>query len=129
MPALAAITINDGATTPLAHTFSPVTTDGWLAQLQEKVGIPKGQATLSVSVRPPASGSPMYKARVQIKLPNLAVDSNGRQTVAYTNLVTMEFLSHEEATDQNRKDMLAFAKNALAHATLNTVLLSNEPIY
>lgn len=129
MPQLTAITVDDGATTPVPHVFSPVTTNGWLAELQERTGIPKGQASLSISVRPSSSNTPMYKVRMQIRVPSLVTDGDGRQVVAYTNMATIEFLTHEEATLQNRKDILAFVKNLLVDSSVVTVAQNLEPLY
>lgn len=128
MTALANIVINDGASTPVAHTFAPVTTDGFIAQLKERVGVPVAYPALSASVRPPVKGGDVYKERLTLSLPVTAVVS-GVTTVDYVNSVNIEFLLSERSTAQNRKDLRVMAANLLGHATVVAMIESLEPIY
>lgn len=129
MPQLKAITIKDGQTTPVDHVLSPVTTDGWLAHLAERIGYPKEYLTCSVSVRPSSSTSPMYRTKLQIKQPVVIDNAGGCPDVAFTNMVTIEFLTHEMSGDQMRNDILAFARNILSNTDIATVVTKNEPFY
>lgn len=128
MPALATITINDGATTPVAHAYTPVTTDGLIASMKERVGVPVGYPSLGVSVRPPVKGGEVYKERFTLALPVTAV-VNGVTVVDYTNTGTIELLLSERSTTQNRKDLRVLLANLLAHATIVSVVENLEPIY
>lgn len=128
MPQLAPITITDGATPVKDHVLTPVTTDGYLAHLAERIGFPKEYLTASVSVRPASGTSPMYKVKLQVKQP--VTRTEGAVTsVAFTNTVNIEFLTHELSTEQNRKDILAFAKSVLNATAIKTVVENNEPLY
>lgn len=138
MPALANIVINDGATTPVAHTFAPDGIDGTVANYADRSGgLPIGYPKLTVSVRKPLNLSTgVYKVGVRIFTPTLEVTSastgTGIQpapTVSYTQSCFMEFLLPARGTLQNRKDIIAFAKNALANATINTVVENCEAVY
>lgn len=146
MPALANIVINDGATTPVAHTFTPSGPDkngvNWL--FDRSGGIAIGFPAISIDLREPlparngqeSLAARVYKATVKIVFPTLEVTSastgTGIQpapTKAYDTVVRMEFTLPERSTLQNRKDILAFAKNALAHATVASLVQDLESLY
>lgn len=128
MPALANIVINDGASTPVAHTFAPVTTDGLIASLKERVGVPVGYPGLTASVRPPVKGGEVYKERFSLTLPT-TVTIDGVTSVDYTNVGNIEMLISERSTEQDRKNLRVLMINLLSHATVTTVVEKLEPIY
>jgi hypothetical protein len=146
MPALAAITINDGAATPVAHTFNPSGPDknGVNYFYDRSGGIAVGFPSVSIDLREPrpvqAGGaslaSRLYRATVKVVYPVLEVTSpttgTGIQpapTKSYDMTVRMEFLLPERSTLQNRKDILAFAKNILANANVTSLVQDLESIY
>lgn len=131
MPALANISINDGAASPVAHVFAPVTTDGVLASLKERVGTtPELFPALSVSVREPLKGQTekVYRLNLRITQPT-SKTVDGVAVVDFTNSVSVEFLISARSTLQSRKDILAFAKNMLSHATITSVVQDLEPLF
>nr|APG77118.1 hypothetical protein [Changjiang levi-like virus 3] len=127
MPANAAITISDGAATPVAHTFSPTKIDANnIATFQERVsGVPIGYPTITWSVRAPTKGSSTYKVTGKLTQPKVidVTDTSGKsvKTVDYTNLATIELVVSEKSTKQERKDLRTLASNAL----LNTLLVAS----
>lgn len=138
MPAFGTITINDGAASPVAHAFDPVEIDGILASYADRSGgIPIGYGVLSISLRKPANMSTgVYKATVKVSIPTLEVTSpstaTGIQpapTTAYTCVAAMDFLLPGRSTLANRKDVLAYAKNALANAAVVAVIQNLENVY
>lgn len=139
MPAIGNIVINDGATTPVAHTYAPVTTDGNLAKLADRSGgIPVGFFTLDISMRPPSPKSieKMYKATFKIRTPVLEQTSpstaTGIQpapTVGYTPLCELSFWLPERSSLQNRKDLRAFAKNLMNDAVVTALVENLESVY
>lgn len=148
MPALATIIINDGKATPVAHTFSPSGPDKNGANyLYDRVGgVAIGFPELSISLKePPLTRGPgassdaktrNYRALVKIAMPVLESTSAATgtgiapaPTVAYSLIANLEFLLPERCTLADRKDIIAFAKNALAHATVNTVLQDLENLF
>lgn len=138
MPAIGNLTINDGAATPVAHTFAPVGVDGSLATYADRVGgIPVGYGKITVNLREPSNGaSGVYKATVKILVPTLEQTSpstaTGIQpapTVAFTTAVHMDFLLPARSSQQNRKDALAYAKNLLANAVVDNVVTNLENVY
>lgn len=145
MPAFAPIAINDGAATPVAHTFSPTSLKENLARYQDKSGgISIGFPEVSVNLTVPAAATNgqssndqrNYRARVAVALPILEVTSpstgTGIQpapTVAYILRFNGEFILPERADLQGRKHILAYAKNTLAHALVTALVQDLEAVY
>lgn len=128
MPALATLTINDGAATPVAHAFAPVTTDGYTAQMKERTSVPVSNPALDVSVRPPVNGNGLYRVRAVIKMPQ-TVTVDGVVKVDHTPTISVEMLANERSTEQNRKDLRVLLLNLLQNSSFITVTEKLEPIY
>lgn len=145
MAARAPITINDGQVTPVAHTFKPTNViDDVNFYVDNVSGIAAGFPVLSLSLREPTimrnSGSStperMYKVLVKLDVPTLEVTSastgTGIQpapTRAYTRVFKGEFMLPERSMRQERKDLLAYAKNALAHAVVEAMVVDLEDVW
>lgn len=137
MPAVSSIIINDGATTPVAHTFSPTKVEGPLATYHDRAGgVSIGYPALSIQAVQPSKSQRLYKTTLKVVMPVLenvtGTSSSGftpAPTKAYDMVAIVHVLAPERSTTQNRKDILAFVKNALAHATLTSVVQDNEVIY
>jgi hypothetical protein len=126
MPANAAIAIQDGAATPVTHTFSPTKIDAnGIASFQERVsGVPIGYPTITWSVRAPTKGSSSYKITGKLTQPKVidVTDTSGKsvKTVDYVNLATVDLVVSEKSTKQERKDLRVLMANALNTALLST---------
>jgi len=145
MPQAANIVINDGLATPVSHTFVPIGQDKDGLFWFEEQGIAAstiGNYRLSVELRrpaPPPAGSTSkdrsYRFRLGIHTPILEVLSNNSAgytpapTIAYTPRVFVESVMPERSNLQNRKDQLAFTKNALADASIVAVMRDLQMIY
>lgn len=146
MPAFGNIVINNGAATPVAKTYKPVNIDqSDVSHLAETSGgIPIGYGRLSFSLRQPnvtlKAGSNsyggMYKILLKFEIPTLEVTSpstgSGLQpapTVAYVTMAKLEFMIPARATELERKDILAYAKNILAHQISTDTVVNLENIY
>lgn len=149
MPALAPIVINDGQATPVAHTFNPAGPDenGVSFLYDRSGGIAVGFPELSINLRQPqrirsnsntkqTSSDRVFRATVVVRVPTLDVTSPATGTgiqpapsKAYDTVVKMEFLLPERTTLQNRKDILAYAKNILANSNVVSVVQDLESIY
>lgn len=136
MTTFANIVLNDGQGTPVAHTFAPVKIDSkgvsWHAD--RSGGIPLGYPTLSLSVKEPTKTSRNFRLFAKIVSPTLEVTSpstaSGIQpapTLAYNLTANLEFIMHERASLQERKNLNAYAKNFLAHATWTAAVENLEP--
>lgn len=140
MTAFAAITLNDGQATPVAHTFAARRFDQNGAAKWQDIsgGISAGFPTVTALLREPLKGSktPSYRATIKIMAPTLEVVNastyNGitpAPTKAYDCIGTVEFVIPERATLQNRKDILAYVANALAQADLKSLVVDLAFIY
>jgi len=132
----ATITINDGATTPVAHNFTPSGIDkNEVAIYHDRVGgTALGFPRVQISLRRPVAGGTsstsdrVYRARIKVDVPTLE-SSVTPPTLAYNCTVNVEFVLPERATQQNRKDVLAFVKNLLANAAITSAVQDLEPVF
>lgn len=131
------IVINDGATTPVAHTFIPVrVSGGTTAEYREnQSGLPLvGQGQMSISVRTLKSG--VMQCHVQVATPALEQitgnNTNGYTAspkVAYTPLGGVTFNFDPRSTTQQRKDVRTLIINALANAQVVDAVDNLNPPY
>lgn len=129
MPAIAALTINDGATTPVAHTFSPVTTNGSKAVFADRSSTTlKGNRVITDEVRTPANGTGAYRRITGFSFPTEAV-VDGSTVVARLGSAQVVFNFAQDSTEQERKDQLAYVANWLANASVKTAIPNNEAFY
>lgn len=129
MPAIATMSINDGQTTPVAHSFAPVTTDGSLAKWADRSPtIPSGYRTISHEVLPPNGSRTVNKVTLGFMVPVVAT-INGVDTVVRYSSAQVVLNIHPDALLQERKDLLAYVANSLANATVKTSVENIEPFY
>lgn len=128
MTAIAAVTINNGAATPVAKTFNPVANrDGVARWADRSGGIAIGFPVLSFSLREPKAGSRNYKLVAKVVLPVLEQTSpstaTGIQpapTKAYDLIANIELVMPERSTLADRNDLIAFTRNFLANTSVIT---------
>lgn len=124
------ITINNGATTPVAKTFTFAMQNGLLFAWNEMSGgIYEGFNRLTISVRPAGASNMGHRVNWKLDVPRLATTApasgSGVQpnpTAAYVSVSKGEFMIPKAADLDNRKDTLAFTKNLLASATLQSLI-------
>ena len=146
MPAIGNVVINDGAATPVAHTFNPSNrnADGQQKWQDKVTGVAIGFSELGQQLQVPGNpvagteskASRIYRAKISLKLPTLEVTSpstgTGIQpapTLGYTCTANVEFLLPERSTSQNRKDLRVMLVNYLQHANAVAVVDNLEPIW
>lgn len=137
MPTFTAITINDGASTPVAHVFSPKVLIGTEASYVDRAsGITLGYPTVTVNSMPPTRTSRLSKVRMKVVLPVMEVVNastyNGitpAPTKAYDLTFDAMFFLPERCTLGQRKDILALAKNLLANSLTTALVEVQETIY
>jgi hypothetical protein len=129
MPAIAALSINDGQGTPAAHTFNPVTTDGTLAKWADRSpSIPAGWIVASHDVSGPSGNRTTNKIQSSFMLPTIASVDGVDKVVRYSSgQLTLNI--HPESTLQERKDLLAYFANFLGLASVKTSVENVEPFY
>lgn len=148
MPAFAALTINDGQATPVAHTFGPHRIDEkqvatWF---DRSSGVGIGFLKLTLSLRSPLgavqagsmsdANKRVYKAVLTIDVPKLESTSAATgtgiapaPTVAYVHAARLELSLPERGALADRKDLMAYIKNALSNASIATALETLENQY
>lgn len=130
MSAIGNLVINDGATTPVAHTLNPISA-GLNSFWRDSVAtLPiAGQVTVRLIAKPD-SGSGLNKVKLIVDVPSLEVitgtsTQSGYQAppkTAYSNKVVIDFILPSRGTVQNRKDALSLLKNALANIQVEEAL-------
>lgn len=144
MPAFAAMTINDGQGTPVAHTFNPIKIESNVAVHQDQSGgVPIGFLNFNISLRSPVTpqgGQASINARVyrcvlsvdKPVLETLGTSGSGYTpppTVAYVCRGKAEFIFPERCVAQDRKDIRAYMYNALNLTYVKNVVEDLQAIY
>lgn len=129
MPAITALTINDGQVAPVAHTFNPVTTDGSRAEWAERSGAsPAGFFALSHEVRKPGTPAAAHRVVIGLNVPVMAT-VNGVPTVVRNSSAQVILNLSNQSSEQERKDLLAYVKNILSNTSVATTVHNIEPFW
>lgn len=129
MPAIAALTINDGAATPVAHTFSVVSTDGKKAQWADRTSNTIiGNRTITDEVRVPNGTGTAYRRLIGFSTPTEAL-VDGTYKVVRVGSAQVIFNFAPDSTNQERVDQLAYVANYLANASVKAAVPALEPFY
>lgn len=138
MAAIAPLYLNDGASTPVSHTFSPVKIDSaGVASFADRVsGIALGFPVVSASVRGVSKTSRNYRVTGKVVLPILEVTSpstaTGIQpapTKAYDLIATVEFVLPERSSLAERNNLLAYVGGFLNTGVIQDAVKNFEPVY
>lgn len=133
MPAFADIVIKDGSATPSDKTFSVKSTVGTVSKWEERSsGVPVAFAKLQSETK---DSNSVRRVKLAIAVPVLetvsGVNAQGytpAAAVAFIVRGNVEFILPQRCSLQNRKDVLAFVKNALAHATFQSIIQDGSEI-
>lgn len=133
MPHLQTLSLTDRATpTPVAHVFNPV---GFpqpnIGEVANNSGVPVGYERATVSMK---KTNTRYKGRISLMLPIVATETvNGveRPVVVRTTYVDLNFSFDERSTEQERKNAVGMAQDALAtgKVLVNDALIKLEGVY
>lgn len=109
------VVINDGAATPVAHTFKPRNVADGIATLVESTGVPLADKRLTLSIQRTAQS----RAKPTIKLVSPVVQDatvNGvtKPTIVRTAYADITFNFDPSSSTQERKDVVAQIRNLLA---------------
>lgn len=134
MPAISALTLNDGAAAPVAHVFTPTKTDGSNAQWAERTAIgPAFWATLSSGVIAPVSKDPNsakpITVRWQVYVPVGVTPVGGASQLDHFSSASINFYFAPRASEAERKDLVAFARNLLQNTSVYNAAVACEPWY
>lgn len=137
MSTLADIVLADGQTTPVNHTFvgyQPQNGSSPALWQNTEAASPVGWRRITLSVTQPKAVSGSVKIRIVISDPVLAVTPSGCcvdaniPKVSYTDFFDATFSVPYSSTLQNRKDILAYAKNFLSQSIVTSALQNLEPV-
>ena len=129
MPAIAALTINDGAATPAAHTFAVQGTTGQKATWLEKTaGMSIGYIRLTDEYREAKTPTGAHRRIMGYEFPVVAT-VNGVNTRVRVSSAQVVFNFAQDATDQEKKDAVAYVINHLSNATVRPAIWGQEPFY
>lgn len=131
MPAVAAVTINDGASTPVAQTFNPISASIGSTTLVNRVGVTAaGHRTLILGYDAAKGNRPTHRVNVRLNYPVEVLNTTtGIYEVAYTGRISCDIVIPDQMTQLERDHMAAFLKNAVAHAVVNGYVKSLDPMY
>lgn len=143
MPQIAAIVINDGASTPVAHTFSPIGRDNngvfWFEQTTPAVSSPIGakrigyKQTRVLDSRKRETGVSRCTYTLSVpSLETLATNDAGflpPATLAYEEVCRISFDLADRSITQERKDTRVLVANFLAHAMAVANVDTLQPSY
>lgn len=137
MAGITNLVINDGASTPVVHTLNPITSGTNTFWRDSVANVPiVGQIGTRIMSKID-QGSGLNKVKIVIDVPSLEVitgtsTQSGYQAapkVAYSNKVVVDFILPSRGTLQNRKDLLALLKNALADIQVEESITILAPPY
>lgn len=132
MPANANIVIDDGAATPVSHTYVPSGLIGaaGLAQFTERTdGVFVGEPRMDITVRPISKGQATRKVTVLLTQPKRVTDTDGNVTVAYENLGKLEFTYSVSSTTTERKNLRVLLANAALNTLVAQAIDNNETFW
>lgn len=138
MADIAVLTLADGQSTPVNHTFSPVRIDsaGVAKWVDRSGGIAIGFPSVTLSIREPSKGQKDYKIIRKVVFPVLDISSPSTSTGiqpapsrAFELKNTTEWSLPERSTAAQRADILAYCKNFDASAVLTDCVLQFEAVY
>lgn len=132
MAAQTTITINDGATTPVAHAFEPAGAfampDGrvrsrWIDRTGSALAI--GRAELTESHAPDANGAGNRKVREVLVVPTVEL-VNGVNTVTRRATIVVEVTTDQGSTQAELDNLAAYVKNFTASTYFQDKVKKNE---
>lgn len=134
MSAQTALVLADGQTTPVNKTFSSRGIKGDTAlylDVSSGVGLGLPKLLISYNQSPGTNGATRVKARISLPVMEVISGADGGYTpvpkVAFEVFGKIEFTLPNRASAQNRKDILAFAKNLLGHTVATETVVNFDP--
>lgn len=132
MSARGNLVINDRASTPVAHTFTPDGDDAnGVHVFSEKTGVPAGNPRFTASLR---KSNGKFRATLKLAVPIVQTQTiNGVSAplIIRTGYVDVNVTFDEYSTDQERKDAIGLMANSLAasQTQINDLLVNVSDIY
>lgn len=128
MPQLSATVLKDSAN--VDHTFTPESIENGVAALVESTGVPLGNKRITIGRNQTAQGR--RKVTIKLSVPTLedaVVNGVTRSTVTRVAYCDISLSFDGLSTSLERKNVLAYARNLLAHASVISVAGDLEGLY
>lgn len=123
------LSINNGAATPVAKSFSPErVAPGQSVFTERSAAVSAGFYKLSVGYSEASSKRPTNRVDLTLDLPVLQT-INGVSTVAYVGRFKGYFVIPDTMTAAERADLHAFVANALDNTAVKAVVKDLDPMY
>lgn len=116
MPQIANVVINDGAATPVAHTYVPKGVQAGVGTVEERAAVVAGNQVLTFSH---SRAGTRLKAKITGRFPVVqteVINGISNPIVVRQAAVDLSFNFDTASTVQERKDVLALIRNFLAEA-------------
>lgn len=127
MPTFASLTVADGLATPVNHTFAPLMKDGQMATFADRSpALATAWKKITHEVTNPKNAGAAIRVKIGINDPQVAT-VDGSLKVVRNSSCQVVFNFSQEATDQDKKDLVAYASNYLANATVKAGVIAAEP--
>lgn len=124
-----ALSINNGAATPVAKSFAPERVAPDLSVFTERTAAASaGFIRLSVGLSPASAKRSTNRVTLKLDHPVLST-VNGVSTVAYVGRFDGSFVIPDVMTAAERADLHAFVANALDNALIKGVVKDLDPTY
>lgn len=124
-----ALSINNGAATPVAKSFAPERVGSELSTFTERsAAVSAGFTRLMVSYSAASSKRATNRVDIDLDLPVLST-VNGVSTVAYIGRFKGYFVLPDQMTAAERADLHAFVANGLDNALVKAVIKDLDPMY
>lgn len=125
----AALSINNGADTPVAKSFAPESiAPGNSVFTERSAAVSAGFYRLSVGFSPATANRKTNRISFELALPTVSA-ADGVYSVAYTGRFKGEFICPDTMTQAERRDLHAFVANALDNTLLKAVVRDLDPLY
>lgn len=124
-----ALSINNGAATPVAKSFAPVEVAPVRSVFAEKTAtVSAGFTNLTVAYSPASSKRSTNRIDLSLDYPVL-MTVNGVSSVAYVGRFKGYFVIPDTMTAGERADLHAFVANALQNTQIKGVVKDLDPLY
>lgn len=132
MSAIANITINDGAATPVAHVFIPVQTTPSAIWRDSAAAKPYriSQFQLTAVRKEGAGAKGLTRVRMALSLPTMGDGTSlPASEVDYSHQVTIDFIMPNRGLEQERKNIRVLLANALVDAQVVSMIDALQSAY
>nr|APG77002.1 hypothetical protein [Beihai levi-like virus 23] len=131
MPARTILTIDDGASTPVAHTYKPSGSQPGTAVLVESDGVPVGDKVITIDPKLASNGDRKVKlGNYQPVTVSETINGVARETLERRSSSVTTFTFAKDSTVQERANVVAILRNLLDdQAFVQKVLVDGEGIW